>query len=550
MDNLKIRVTYEQDDNVYITGVSNDDLRIDLACQGERIVMNISAFKSIRLLECAMSFEYIFDKTDKVFCNGYQSWTTSREVTIYHKQKGLRGLGKCQPVKKYAILAGDYSFYKYRNLSGLFHGYTYGYVRRADKLCLVGSLNEKNAFTIVGFEPYRHRIKLSKDVEGITLEQGEVFEGINVVVLDGEYDEVFDKYFTLLALPKPRVKRLSGYTSWYNNFGKITEEQLLNDLQAISEYGDKIDLFQIDDGYQSAVGDWLTVKENKFPHGMKYIADAIHSKGYKAGIWLAPTLVSRKSQVAKEHPDWLLRYADGKLVSGGIGWGGVWVLDIEKEGVRRYLKHVFEVILGEWGYDMVKLDFLYSSCYIPRGNKTRGRIMYETMKFFRECVGDKLILGCGMPLASGWGLVDMCRTGCDVDLTYKPRFYTKHTNQEIICTQNSIYNTVFRRHLNGRAFALDPDVFFARNGNLKFDAEQKKILAKVNSMMGGVCFVSDDVSTYDREGKALFEDAIQKKDTQVLSCEKIGNNVIIKYIEDGQEGIFGFDIAKGKIIGQ
>ena len=27
MDNLKIRVTYEQDDNVYITGVSNDDVR-------------------------------------------------------------------------------------------------------------------------------------------------------------------------------------------------------------------------------------------------------------------------------------------------------------------------------------------------------------------------------------------------------------------------------------------------------------------------------------------------------------------------------------------
>jgi alpha-galactosidase len=54
--------------------------------------------------------------------------------------------------------------------------------------------------------------------------------------------------------------------------------------------------------------------------------------------------------------------------------------------------------LNEWGYHMVKLDFLYSVCLIPTKTKTRGQIMTEAMKFLRECVGDKLILGCGVPL--------------------------------------------------------------------------------------------------------------------------------------------------------
>ncbi|MGN0770994.1 MAG: glycoside hydrolase family 36 protein [Christensenellales bacterium] len=549
MENLRIRITYEQDDNVYITGVSNNDLQIDVNCDDGRIVMKVSALKKLSLLECAMSYEYAFNTSDKIFCNGYQSWTTSMEVSVFHKEKGLLGLGKHFPFKKFTALSGDYGFHKYTNLSGLFHGYSYGYVRNNDEYYLVGSLNEKNAFTIVGFEPYRNRIKLSKDVEGITLDKGDVFEGIDVVVLSGGYDDVFDRYFGMLSLSAPRVDKLSGYTSWYNYFGKITEQQLLRDLENISIYGDKIDIFQIDDGYQSATGDWLSVKERKFPHGMKYLADAIHSKGMKAGLWLAPTLAARNSKVVKEHRDWLLTAPDGKPVLGGVAWGGAYVLDIEKQQVRDYLKGVFDVIVNQWGYDMVKLDFLYSSCIIPRNNKTRGRIMYETMEFLRECVGDKLILGCGMPLASGWGLVDMCRTGCDVDLSFKPKFYTKCTNQEIVCTKNSIYNTLFRRHLDGRAFALDPDVFFARKSNLKFNDEQREILATVNALAGSVRLVSDDVGEYDEKGKELFEKTIGLSGARIISCDKAGNNVIIRYTHNEEEKVFCFDIEKGKIVG-
>lgn len=48
------------------------------------------------------------------------------------------------------------------------------------------------------------------------------------------------------------------------------------------------DCFQIDDGYQSEIADWLCASSKKFPSGMKSIADDIHSCGMIAGLRLAP----------------------------------------------------------------------------------------------------------------------------------------------------------------------------------------------------------------------------------------------------------------------
>jgi len=544
----KLRITYEQDDNILITSKSNKHLDIQVGSEDGRLSMVLTAREDISLLECFVSFEHSFEEQDKIFCNGYQSWTASREYGVHDKEKGLVGLGKFFPANSFTSLFGDYSFYKYTNISGKFHGYTYGYTRRGDSVLLVGSLSEKQGFTIVSFEPYRNRIKLARDVEGISLRAGESFVGIDAVCYVGGYDQVFDRYFATMNIPKPKLAKMYGYTSWYNYFGKIDSEILERDLESLSAYGDKVNIFQIDDGYQSKVGDWLTVKQDKFPQGMKYLADKIHSKGYLAGLWLAPTLAQKDSEIVRNHPDWLITKPNGKPMLGNVGWGGAYILDTELPAVREYLRQVFSTIVGEWGFDMVKLDFLYSACLVPRGGKSRGQIMCETMEFLRECVGDKLILGCGVPLGASFGLVDMCRTGCDVDLTYHARLYNYHTNQEIVSTQNSINNTLFRRHLNGRAFVNDPDVFFARNTNLKFGVEQKQILAKVNSLCGGVLFVSDNVAEYDQHGKEIFASVLEQKPAKIISVDKQMDNVCIKYTVDESPHEFEFCMKKGKIL--
>lgn len=150
-----------------------------------------------------------------------------------------------------------------------------------------------------------------------------------------------------------------------------------------------IDIFQIDDGYQSATGDWLSIDNKKFPNGMKSVADKIHSTGMLAGLWLAPFGAKFTSKTATQHHDWLIRKKNGHPVTCGINWGGFYALDIEVPEVKNYIKHFFDVILNDWGFDLVKLDFLYAAAIIPNHGKSRGQLMCEAMDFLRECVGEK-----------------------------------------------------------------------------------------------------------------------------------------------------------------
>ena len=254
--------------------------------------------------------------------------------------------------------------------------------------------------------------------------------------------------------------------------------------------------------------------------------------------------------MAKEHPDWLIKHENGKPMVGCIAWGGAYTFDIYNEEVREYLRHVFDVVLNEWGYDMVKLDFLYSQCIKPRHGKSRGEIMCDAMEFLRECVGDKLFLGCGVPMGPAIGICDACRISCDVDLTYKGKFYSRiQVSNEMLNARSAINNSIFRRHMNGRVWMNDPDVFFLRKNNLKFTDEQKYLLGKINNLCGNVLFVSDNAGDYDKVGATLVKKFFDKTDEKIITAEYISASVIKLVTEkDGKQETFIFDIDKGHII--
>lgn len=47
--------------------------------------------------------------------------------------------------------------------------------------------------------------------------------------------------------------------------------------------------------------------------------------------------------------------------------------------------------------------------------KSRGEIMWDAMQLVRDLTGDdRLLLGCGVPLACAWRNADYCRIGSDV----------------------------------------------------------------------------------------------------------------------------------------
>ncbi|MEG2456278.1 MAG: alpha-galactosidase, partial [Clostridia bacterium] len=348
------------------------------------------------LVHVEISSAYSFNATTCVLPNGYQSWTMTKEFNKNEKQIGLRW--PCRLVskaKEIASVFGDYSWKHYPKTKGFFHGYTYGYVRNGNEYELIGSLSERQGYTIINFDMKQNLITIEKEVEGKSIESE--YKLFDLVFIKGSYNIVFDKYFKAMNISAPRVSHTTGYTSWYNYFTKIDENVILRDLNGLDRVKDKINIFQIDDGYQSAIGDW-TVDTAKFPKGMKFIADSIHEKGYKAGLWLAPFYCQKDSKIAIEHPEWLVKYPNGKSPYGFVGNRTCFTFDFYNEDCAKYLKGIFSTVLNDWGFDLVKLDFLCTECLVPRRNKTRGEIMCDAMDFLRECVGEKLILGCGVPL--------------------------------------------------------------------------------------------------------------------------------------------------------
>lgn len=552
MNKPVFRLKYSLAGAVYETvGYSGPHFSVITVNDESGVKLTLIPSRPITLISASLEFWHEYEKNEKFFVNGYQSWTTSGEMSsedIYRGTTPLAGVTKY--TKDMAITSGDYAFTRYEPRPGFFHSFTYTYLRRGDELEFFGSLSERNGYTVFYSDMEKHIFSVEKDVEGLTI--SEPYEMFDIVRFVGGYDEVFDKYFAAMSLPaKKRVDRLTGYTSWYNYFQKIDENIILRDLKGLSRARESVNIFQIDDGYEPFVGDWLDYNGRDFPNGMKTIADAVHREGYLAGIWLAPFNVQRgKSRILKEHPDWLIRNPDGKPQLGCVAWGGAYTLDIYNSEVREHLKKVFDTVLNDWGYDMVKLDFLYSQCRTPRNNKTRGTIMCEAMDFLRECVGDKIILGCGVPLGPAFGVVDACRISCDVDLSYGGKFYNSMSiNNELPSAQNAINNSMFRRHLNGRAFLNDPDVFFLRDHNLTFTWEQKLLLAKINNLFGRVLFVSDDAGEYSEAELEVLKETFRESDAKILDVKCVGaradGNYEIKFIENGEEKLLYFNLFTG-----
>jgi melibiase-like protein len=181
-----------------------------------------------------------------------------------------------------------------------------------------------------------------------------------------------------LRIPTPRPAP-TVWCSWYEYFTAVTEDDIHENLRAMDTLDLPVDVVQIDDGYQKALGDWLTLS-GRF-RSRAGIADAIRARGRRAGIWTAPFLVDPASDLAAEHPEWLVRTADGDFTHAGRNWGhDLRVLDTTHPGAAAYLTEVFRTLRAE-GYDYFKVDFLYAGALEgvrhepvdPRGDR-RGRL--------------------------------------------------------------------------------------------------------------------------------------------------------------------------------
>ena len=112
----------------------------------------------------------------------------------------------------------------------------------------------------------------------------------------------------------------------------------------------------LDDGWQVAEGDWRPVAK-KFPRGdadMKALVDRIHAAGLRAQIWWTPLAADPGSRIGREHPELLLKNADGSTRK--ITWWDSRYLCPAVDEVRDDARAFVRKALGEWGFDGLKID--------------------------------------------------------------------------------------------------------------------------------------------------------------------------------------------------
>ena len=324
------------------------------------------------------------------------------------------------------------------------------------------------------------------------------FVALDLLVLSGDSSTVFSSWTEALHLPPVRATRAGGWTSWYRHYTKISEAIILENLDSFRERSTSLDYFQIDDGYQQAIGDWLDIKPD-FPNGMRPLAKAIGEAGYQAGIWLAPTVAARRSKQLNDHPRWCDRLPNGRPVKAGYNpmWGGwFYAFDGQHPGWRDYIQEVLHQFTDEWGFDLLKLDFLYAASIFPKPQMTRAQRMREVLEFIRRAVPDTMLLGCGVPLASGFGLFDYCRIGADIHLDWEHRLLEWFRHRERVSTQIALRTVIGRWPLNNRVWRNDPDVYLLRDEDIQLSRPERECVFRLTSLLGDLQFTSDDPANY------------------------------------------------------
>ena len=433
---------------------------------------------------------------------------------------------------------GDYHFVDYPRRAGLTHGESWCYFRRGEDFRLIASLSERAGYTLFAYDAHENRLTVRRDCAGI--ECGGEYPVFELFFAEGGEDAVFDAWFAAMGIKARTQVKLAGYSSWYNRYRNIDEDSISDDLVGCAELMRAGDLFQIDDGWEPAVGDWLEADGKKFPLGMKMLADGIHRRDFLAGLWLAPFVCQKGSAVMREHPDWLY-LRDGKPWYCGSNWGGFYALDIDNPEFTAYLERVFDRVLNEWGFDLVKLDFLYAAAPYGDAHETRAGRMMRAVELLRRLCGDKLILGCGVPVMPAFGVVDYCRIGCDVGQDWNNSFLVRSANRETVSTRRAVLNSIFRRQLNGRAYLSDPDVFFLREDNIRLTAEEKYTLATVNSLFGGVLLCSDNMGRYSPSAREMYAQLLKNREAKSIRVTNDGAGLSVSYDLGGAEEILSIE---------
>ena len=420
--------------------------------------------------------------------NGFQSWS----------QSGVLALDEAlseEALITELLKRGDDEVLR----DGLTHSYWHTLVGGGEVYAQIGVLSSETFKSWV--QVYRAdegdlalRLMSGMTGERIALEPGESVLGERWFVAMGEDSEALGRaYGEALSSwrdvdPTPALAE-AGWNSWYDLFSQVDEAdiranaalaaQILTPLLDASAPPLRI---TIDDGWQSAWGDW-SVNE-KFPSGLDGLASDLKLQGFEMGVWLAPLLVSVDAPIAKEHPEWLI---EGALFPHPVE-GDMRVLDVTHPEAAEHLRGLIETIVS-WGYDFLKIDFLFAGTYEGTHHtpSTGMEHYHRAMALIREAAGEEtVLLAVASPGVATGAYADGWRVGHDI--AYEPL----GANWAFIPNQ---LRSIAARWPLCLSVLCDADPVLLRG----LPKEEVETGAWVVALSGGALFLSDNLPELDPE---------------------------------------------------
>jgi alpha-galactosidase len=330
-----------------------------------------------------------------------------------------------------------------------------------------------------------------------------------LAVLDGGAVEDMLEAYAGLVKRATRVRinpwNPIGWCSWYQYFGRLGWPDVLEDLEVAAgdRRGFPFDVFQVDDGYETEIGDWLTAKPG-YPD-LTGLAEAITRKGFRAGIWTAPFSAAETSELFARHPDWMVA-EEGKPKPCFKGWGKtIYALDTTHPEVKTWLHETFATLRSA-GFSYLKIDFLFAAA-MPGTRRTRVtpvQAYREGLRTIRRAAGKDFVLACGAPLLPSTGLVDGMRVGEDT----APYWKTKPSGFQGPNAYFALKNTLMRQFMH-RAFWLnDPDCLLLRGTETELARSERELYALAAGALDNMVIVSDKLTLLGPEEKGLLRRAL------------------------------------------
>lgn len=336
----------------------------------------------------------------------------------------------------------------------------------------------------------------------------------------------------------PAVNVPTGWCSWYHFFRDIDEKILLDNIASMKTIQDiyflqgthqGFKLFQIDDGYQSAWGDWSTLDATKFSSllSMETVMQRVREAGFIPGIWMAPFACDKFSTLAKEHPNWILKKSgSNKPVNSAFCGKWFYALDCTLPEVQEHIKRSISCLVNTWGCRYLKLDFLYAAVigdakgsFFDR-TKTRAEIFQNCMAIIKEAAGeDVFLLGCGAPMGSVIGHVHANRVSSDAGLCWFPEFPSpSYDTWNLPSARNMVQNSINRMPMHNRWWINDPDCMLLRK-TTSFSDEEIIGMATVKALTGGSFILSDDLVTLPQDRVRVAQQVIPPTNIAAIAVD-------------------------------